>query len=71
MNNVMHHVNRVATSRFFVRSIAMGVASGALLVVPDGASGATEQAGTYSAPLQTAIPDLPVGTEVRAGYERV
>ncbi len=41
-----------------------GVAAG-VIAVPSAA-----YADTYSAPLQTAIADLPVATEVRTGYSR-
>lgn len=70
MNNVMQHVKHGVTGRLVVLLVALGVAVCLLLVVPGGAGEAAEQAGTYSAPLQTAISDLPVGTEVRTGYER-
>src|SRR5680860_633847 len=65
MNNVMQHVKHGVTGRLVVLLVALGVAVCLLLVVPGGAGEAAEQAGTYSAPLQTAISDLPVGTEVR------
>jgi hypothetical protein len=44
----------------FVLSVVAGV-----VAVPS-----TAHAESYSAPLQTAIADLPVATEVRTGYSR-
>jgi len=53
-------VRRLLVSCGFVLSVLGGV-----LAVPTAA-----HADTYSAPLQTAIADLPVATEVRTGYSR-
>ncbi len=53
-------VRRLLLSCGFVLSVLGGV-----LAVPTAA-----HAETYSAPLQTAIADLPVATEVRTGYSR-
>jgi len=53
-------VRRLLVSCGFVLSVLGGV-----LAVPPAA-----HADTYSAPLQTAIADLPVATDVRTGYSR-
>jgi hypothetical protein len=53
-------VRRLLVSSGFVLSVVAGV-----VAVPS-----TAHAESYSAPLQTAIADLPVATEVRTGYSR-
>jgi uncharacterized protein DUF1524 len=53
-------VRRLLVSSGFVLSVVAGV-----VAVPSAA-----HADTYSAPLHTAIADLPVATEVRTGYSR-
>lgn len=57
--------------RSVLRWPALLAASGLILLVPAASGQAAEEAlATYSAPLQTAIDDLPVGAEDRTGYVR-
>lgn len=53
-------------SRFWRATVATAVMSAATLTV----NASPAQAGSYSAPLRTAISQLKVATEVRTGYDR-